>query len=302
MFVTINLTASYESEEDFTTEESHFSLSKSNEEIEFNEEDLQKTIKKMIRLVKDAKKRTPFAIVEEVPVQLNEITFSFTVLDEDEKELEEFTEYYIFEEAIQYDDLTELIEEYFNTTISGLEEPVWTDPDFPIPFGTAAILNLAKKDLKFVPEYISFLKKNDLDHETEQMWHVLDIVDAHGWNAETLRLATTRLLTCSGQSGPEQFEALYKGYRHEANDYQSEETGPLEPYLNDHKQLFLSYVQQEFRDYALNFPGRFDDSLEYCYKQMNHVLEELKKYLSDEEMKTVNFELEKVWERAPKDQ
>lgn len=302
MNVIINLTVSYESEEDFTTEEVNYTLPKSTDEVEFSEKDLRNTIKKMTSLVKEAKKKSPFAIVEQAPIQLNEATFSFTVLDEDDKELEEYTEFYIFEEAVKYESLTELIEQYYETTLSGLKEPLWSDPDFPIPFGTAAVLNLAQKDKKHIATYIDFLKKNDLDHETEQIWHILDIINAHNWCPETLHLATARLLTCAGQGGQEQFQELYQGYRSEPNDYLAEGIGSLESYLKDQNQqsAFVTFIKQELKDYSQKFPSYFDNSLEQCIKQMNYILLDLEKYTTAEEMENIKAELEKIWKTAPK--
>lgn len=192
-----------------------------------------------------------------------------------------------FDEAAKYSNLSALILKYCDITDDGEEgSRIWIMDEYDEgpPAGTYAILALVSQNKKWIPNYIDFLRTNDLDHEFEQMWNIKSIIDKYGWINETCRLAIARNISCCGQGGTEQF-----------NDFL---TNGLLDYLNSDKNRkeLLDFILQEFAEWdEVDF--RLKDGSEKYYK--NYIVNRVSKFdkiLDEEEINEIKTVLLKKWE------
>ncbi|WP_289045943.1 hypothetical protein [uncultured Olleya sp.] len=145
-----------------------------------------------------------------------------------------------FAQVAKHNSLSSLILDYCKVTDNGEEGTrIWlmSEYDEGPPAGTYAILALTNQHKKWIPNYINFLRTNDLDHEVEQMWHIKSIIEKYGWCKETCSLAIARNISCCGQGGKEQFNAFL-------ND-------GLADYLNveENRKEFYNLISQEFEEW-----------------------------------------------------
>lgn len=81
----------------------------------------------------------------------------------------------------------------------------WADEETPTGAAGATALALQSRD--WIPAYLDYLRECDLDHEVLQADELDAIVQAHGWNDDTIALVVARLTHCCGQHGEEQVGA-----------------------------------------------------------------------------------------------
>src|SRR5690606_5895857 len=110
-------------------------------------------------------------------------------------------------EAATFEALHPLLHAYALETAEGAHgHAIWSDDE--TPSGTHAIVPLVMHDRKWLPDYLRFLRSNDLDHEVDQAGDIDAIIERYGWAPDTLALAAARLVSCQGQFGEEQFGQL----------------------------------------------------------------------------------------------
>lgn len=97
---------------------------------------------------------------------------------------------------------------------SGVCYQCWSDDE--TPFGEPAARALFLRRAEYVDLYIDFLRTNDLEVEVNQNEHIREIVDRHGWNPHTLKLAGVRASDCGGQCGHEQIKEFFEEYNLES--------------------------------------------------------------------------------------
>ncbi len=193
-----------------------------------------------------------------------------------------------FKEVAEHEELAPLIIEYCNVTADGEEGTrIWLpeSEDYEShPAGTHAIMALVRKDEKWIPEYINFLKTNDLDHEAEQIWHIRELIETYGWSKETIRLAIARNISCIGQAGTDQFQQMLEG--------------GLTVYLQKEKnrEEFIKAIHEEF-DVWENVNYRLKDGSKELY--LDYIVsrvENFKEILNDKEIETIKSRLLKRWD------
>jgi len=152
------------------------------------------------------------------------------------------TEHAIYQRAATFPALHESIHRLVRATAAGAHRHrPWADEETPT--GAAGASSLALLDRRWLPAYLQYLRECDLDHEVHQAGELDAIVQAHGWNSDTLALAAARLVGCCGQFGEEQVEAWY------------EEQG-LDEALATGEGLaaFINAAQREFEAWAVGRP------------------------------------------------
>lgn len=225
-----------------------------------NEKDLKSILECLLSSIKEIKSLFPDEQSDVTYHNDNRLlSITFKVRYNDNTGSNTLTEKFFFKEAARHHSISNLLLEYCKSTDNGEEgSRIWIMDEYDQgpPAGTYAILALVNRSQIWVPNYIEFLRTNDLDHEVEQMWDIRAILEKYGWCEETTRLAIARKVSCCGQAGTEQFKELLNN-------------GLLE-YLKveENRSTFLKDIVQEFFDYDLTTRGKqlLHDSKEHYIK------------------------------------
>ena len=115
-------------------------------------------------------------------------------------------EHAIYQQAAAFPALHERIHALVRATAQGAggHRPC---ADEETPTGAAGATALALQSRDRIPAYLDYLRECDLDHEVLQADELDAIVQAHGWNDDTITLVVARLTHCCGQHGEEQVGA-----------------------------------------------------------------------------------------------
>jgi len=190
-----------------------------------------------------------------------------------------------FKKAIKVEGAAEKIEAIVTNFINYKEEYLWLNDETPAI--TYAILALVRKDKKWIPNYIDFLRCCDLDHEVEQSGDIQEIIEKYGWCEEVCRLAIARMVSCAGQHGIEQFdEFLENGL----NDYLK---------ALENKTMFFKNVIQEFNE-ADKIKRYLSHPKEQYLDNISMWVEFFEVVLTEIEMKTLNNEVSLLWDKHNK--
>lgn len=112
-------------------------------------------------------------------------------------------EHAIYQQAAAFPSLHGRIHALVQATSRGAgRHRPWADEETPTGAAGATALALHSRD--WIPAYLDYLHGCDLDHEVHQGGELDAIVQAHGWNEDTIELAVARLIGCCGQHGDEQ--------------------------------------------------------------------------------------------------
>ncbi|XZG71659.1 hypothetical protein ACTSKR_07320 [Chitinibacteraceae bacterium HSL-7] len=140
-----------------------------------------------------------------VPLEDRPVEFGFELLTHDSGGEHTWDEQAFFDEAAQWDALSQQLLTYSAACAHGAwNDRIWSDCETPA--GTHAMNALMMKDRKWIPAYIDFLTSCDLDHEVDQAGDLDLAIERYGWQADTCTLAVARLVSCAGQFGAEQFD------------------------------------------------------------------------------------------------
>lgn len=157
--------------------------------------------------------------------------------------------------------------------------------DDETPAGTYAILALVHKSKNGIADYIDFLRSCDLDHEVNEIENIKEVIEKYGWCEETCRLAITRMVSCAGQHGSEQFEEFL-------------ENG-LNTYLEtqENRILFLKNVLREFNEaeQIIRYVGY---PKEQYLGNTEMWVEFFEVVLTEKEMETLNNEVSLIWDNV----
>jgi hypothetical protein len=88
---------------------------------------------------------------------------------------------------------------------------LWANEE--VPAGTDAIQELVMADPSFLPNYVDFLRTNDMDHEVYQSWYIRYLVHRLGASPGMAELLVARALGCCGQFGAEDVEEMAPAFR-----------------------------------------------------------------------------------------
>lgn len=151
-------------------------------------------------------------------------------------------DYNIYEyiaQAVEFENLHTQMLDYTNRTYNEKKgERFWDNSEHQA--GTEGIKPLATRYTKYISTYIEFLYTNDLDHEVAQCGDIADIVNAHDWCEETLRLMVARATSCCGQHG---YDDFHDNYVNEAPSGIA--VKGLKDYILLNVELFFKCLQQE---------------------------------------------------------
>lgn len=192
-----------------------------------------------------------------------------------------------FEQAVKYPDLSSLILEYCENTDNGEEGTrIWIMNEYieGTPAGTYAILALVNQNKNRIPNYIEFLRTNDLDHEFEQIWDINSIIEKYGWGKETCRLAIARNVSCRGQAGTEQFNNFLN---HGLMDYLNSD---------ENRKEFLDLIFQEFKEWDQVEFRLKEGSKKYYINNVVSYVHHFDKILKEEEINEIKTYLLDKWE------
>lgn len=189
----------------------------------------------------------------------------------------------LFYEARKYDTLSAVIITYLKATDHGkYNSRIWEDCETPL--GNDAILALVTKDKKWMPQYISFLRTCDLDHEVNQGHDMEQLIEQYNWCEETCAMAIARLLTCHGQHGSEQFEEFLEA--------------EFSNYITENKTLFIKKLIEEFQ-YASNHDNSYSNYLKIPKeKYLNQLFEEIEiitALLNENDLEIIKTKLSDLW-------
>lgn len=185
---------------------------------------------------------------------------------------EAYDPYYVYnciEQAATYESLHAKMLEYANKTYNASrQDRYWDDSEHQA--GTEGVKPLACRDKKYIIHYIEFLYTNDLDHEVAQCGDIADIIRAHEWCPESLRLMVARATSCCGQHG---YDDFYDNYT---------DTAPtgiavqgLKNYLINNIDVFFQALRDEnFTDY-LDEDNNFLGSESFSNKWLQAVYQDL---------------------------
>ncbi len=253
--------------------------------------DLEQILESMIASVKEIKvlypdEQTGMSYHHDNRVE----SIKFFIEFSDEKgNVQKLEEKEFFENVAEHPVLAPKVLEYCRVTDDGEEGTrIWIADEFDEgpPAGTFAILGLVHQDKKWIPDYIEFLRTNDLDHEVEQQWQIKGIIDKYGWCNETSRLAIARNVSCCGQGGTQQFkEFIDNGL----GDYIKQQ---------ENRPAFLKDITREFLDYESTDHGKklLNDSKEYYMKWRSEELEGFEFVLTEDEKVTIKEEIARRWD------
>ncbi len=253
--------------------------------------DLEQILEAMIASVKEIKALYPDEQTDVIYHHNNRLeSLKFVIEFSDKKgNIQNLGEKEFFKNVAKHDFLAPKVLDYCRVTDDGEEGTrIWIADEYGEgpPAGTYAILSLVHRDKKWIPDYINFLRTNDLDHEVEQQWHIKEIIDKYGWCKETSCLAIARNISCCGQGGTQQFkEFLDNG---------------LDRYikLKENRPVFLKDITREFLDYELTAHGKelLNDSKEYYMKWRTKELDHFESVLTDDERETIKEEIAQRWD------
>ncbi|MDF2192085.1 hypothetical protein [Paraflavitalea sp. CAU 1676] len=213
------------------------------------------------------------------PVNLYEVQYAFKFTSNDHKAGEpeiEFSEGDFYHQAVKFESLHTLIIQFVKATTddcSSRPEHYWADDETVV--GTAAMLALVYHDKKYIPDYIAFLRKNDLDHEVNQGVDINGVIKRYGWCRETAYLAAARSLSCYGHHGRDFFKDLLQ-------------TSELKTFIakTENFELFYEGIVRDFKEnhhplYKGHYLGgpkeEYWSSIDYMVDNLNPLLKEAHK-------------------------
>ena len=223
--------------------QSEKTIKKHNSEEELHEKDLQNCIETMIEMVKDTKSKYPDERDHKkggATNRVEELCFEIELIDKHENTLHIFNEYNLFDQASEYESLHPLMFEFTKITDNG-EDGARTWMNDETPAGTSAMMALVLNNRKWIPEYINFLRTNDMENEVEQTNDIQSIIEKYEWRRSTTKLAIARLVGCCGQGGVDQFKSFLK---EGLGDYIEDQTNRAQ-FLKDILEEFESIDKSE---------------------------------------------------------
>ena len=264
-------------------------LTKDLSDNHLNETDLKQILETIITSIKEIKLLYPDEqtnVIQHFNNRLDSIKFEIKFIDSTNtsKTLEESS---FFELATKHESLASLILEYCKITDDGEEGNrlmIRNEYHEGPPAGTYAILSLVFQNKKWIPNYIDFLRTNDLEHEVEQMWNIESILKKYGWCLETYKLAIARNISCCGQAGKEQFDRFI-------------ENGLRESLSNKrNRNIFLENILNEFQEWK-SFEFRLKDgSFDYYKKYIISYVDHFSKLLTLNEITNIESFLIQKWD------
>ena len=158
-------------------------LNKSSSDNQLTEFDFKSILNTIIISIKEIKALYPDKQTDVTfhhDNRLEQIKFSIEMINQKNEISNTFDEQSFFEKVAIYNSLSQLIIDYCQITDDGEEgSRIWISDQYDEgpPAGTYAILALVNLDKKWIPNYIEFLRTNDLDHEVEQIWDIKKIIN-----------------------------------------------------------------------------------------------------------------------------
>lgn len=210
-----------------------------------------------------------------------EFNYTITHLDADQNIINTIECYDFFDEVIKHDGLAPQIIAYTKATDHGeYDSRIWLDDETPA--GTCAILALVTNDIKWIPEYITFLRTCDLDHEVDQSGDISTIVEQYGWCEATLSLAISRLFSCHGQHGTEDIEQMLGN--------------GLSDFVQENNPLFAQKLKEELHYTSKSLSATNQSKKSYIDEIFKEDIVLFLDYLQDKTITNITNDLTYIWE------
>ncbi len=136
---------------------------------------------------------------------LSEIKYSFDLLDNAEKIVESKDEQQIFDREVWEESFNEIVLKFAKESrycCNG--ERAWANDDYHS--GVFGMERLALENKTYLKDYVKYVRDSKKDYEPFQSEFCEKAIEIYGWSLETLELITSRIYSCAGQCGQDQFK------------------------------------------------------------------------------------------------